>query len=473
MRSISLDRVGLPALAYGQFRIFFAANTAANSGIFLFMAAFGWFIQAETNSAAMVGLGSAIMGLPWLLLMLHAGMFTDQFGARRLIATSFVGGGFVMAIVAFVALLPDPSIPLVLVFAFAMGTLMTIGAPGTISIVGELVPPAAVSSAVGLTFLLINVARIIGGIAAGWLLADGREPGVSILVGAALFAIPGLFVWRLRTPDPAAMKPTIGGRALIGPIAEAAAHAAKHPTLGMILLLSAGPGLIGLPYNFLLPVAALELGIGPEGLGLLFAAVGTGGLVAGLLGELVQRRLGHGRSIMLGLGTAAGGLILFGLGPPLVVSLGAVVFVGAGFVVYGSASLTLVQALAPPGLRGRLTSVFSLLYWGMMPVGGLLGGLSAQALTARTTMLIAGVILIALGLTAALRRPQVLSLAVSRDGMRIAGDLRGTGVVATTFGTPIAAPGTDAPVPLPVAGAPGLVTEPIRINAATETDRHD
>jgi MFS family permease len=190
MRTISLDRLGLPAFSYGPFRVFFASSLFANIGIFLFMAAYGWFIQVETGSAAMVGLGSAIMGLPWLLLMLHAGMLTDRLGARRLIAGSFLGGGLVMALVAFVALLPEPSVPIVLGAAFLMGILMTLGAPGSISIVGDLVPPAAVSSAVGLNFLLINGARIAGGLGAGWLLAEGREPGWTILIGAVLFAAP-------------------------------------------------------------------------------------------------------------------------------------------------------------------------------------------------------------------------------------------------------------------------------------------
>ena len=225
-----------------------------------------------------------------------------------------------------------------------------------------------------------------------------------------------------------------GGRSLTGPIVEAGHYALRYPTLATILLLSAGPGLIGLPYNFLLPVAAVELGIGPGGLGLLLAAIGTGGLVAGLAAEPIQRRLGHGRSIFVGLASAASGLIVFGLGPPLPVSMISVGFIGGGFVIYASASLTLVQALAPTELRGRLTAVFSLLYWGLMPVGGLLGGLSAQAFTARTTMLAAGIGLVALGLFAAIRRPQVLTLAVSRDGLRISGDLAGTGVASTTFG---------------------------------------
>ncbi len=440
MRSVSLDRLGLPAFAYGPFRIFFASSLFANIGIFLFMAAFGWFIQTETGSAAMVGLGSAIMGLPWLLLMLHAGMLTDRLGPRRLIAGSFLGGGLVMALVAFVALLPEPSIPIVLASAFLMGILMTLGAPGSISIVGDLVPPAAVSSAVGLNFLLINGARIAGGLGAGWLLADGREPGWTILIGAIMFAAPGVFIWRLHTRAPVPTKRLPGGAALIRPIVEAGRHALRNPTLGTILLLSAGPGLIGLPYNFLLPVAAVELGIGAEGLGLLLVAVGTGGLLAGLAAEHAQRRLGHGRSILLGLASAAGGLIVFGLGPPLPVSILSVAFVGGGFVVYASASLTLVQALAPPSLRGRLTSVFSLLYWGLMPVGGLLGGLSAQAFTARTTMLAAGLGLVLLGVVAMIRRPQVLTLAVSRDGLRMHGDLAGTGLAEPWLGVHLAPP---------------------------------
>jgi MFS family permease len=460
MNAAGLDRLGLPALAYGPFRIFFASNLMANTGIFLFMAAFGWFVQTETNSAAMVGLASAIMGLPWLLLMLHAGMLTDRLGARRLIAGSFVGGGLVMALVAFVALLPEPSVPAVLACAFAMGVLMTLGAPGSISIMGDLVPPAAVSSAVSLNFLLMNIARIAGGVSAGWLLAGGREPGWTILVGAVLFGVPGVFMWRLKV-KPAAPQATPtrspGGAELFRPIVEAGAHATRHPTLGMILLLSAGPGLIGLPYNFLLPVAAVELGIGPGGLGLLLAAVGTGGLVAGLTAEQVQRRLGHGRSILLGLTCAAGGLIAFGLGPPLPISILSIGFVGGGFVVYASSSLTLVQALAPASLRGRLTSVFSLLYWGLMPVGGLLGGLSAQAISARTTMLGAGVGLIALGLLAVIRRPQVLTLRVSRDGLRIGGDLSGSGIELA-----------DAPLGGPIGGPLGGM---IARHAAADAER--
>jgi MFS family permease len=434
MSVVSLDRLGLPALGYARYRVFFASNLLANVGIFVFMAAFGWFIQQATGSPAMVGLASAVMGLPWLVLMLHAGVLTDRHGPGALLAISLLGGGLVMAVVGIVALFPEPSVPLVLAAAFGMGVLMTLGAPGSVSMVTELVPPAALSSAVSLNFLLLNVARVGGGLGAGLLLSGSRPPGYAILVAAVLFALPALPIWRLRSRAQAA---TRGPVAMLRPIVEAGAHAARYPTLGMILVLSAGPGLIGLPYNFLLPVAAVELGIGPEGLGVLLAAAGTGGLVAGLAAEHLQRRFGHGHGILLGLILAAGGLIGFGVAPTVPLAIASIGFVGGGLVIYAAASLTLVQALAPAELRGRLTSVFSLLYWGLMPVGGLVGGLSAQAFGARATMLSAGLGLVGLGVLATLRRPQILTLAVSRDGERIAGNLAGSGVLVGA-GAPIA-----------------------------------
>jgi MFS family permease len=182
-------------------------------------------------------------------------------------------------------------------------------------------------------------------------------------------------------------------------------------------------------------------------------------LVAGLLNEHLQRRLGQGRSIFVGLSSAAGGLIVFGVGVSLAASIVAIAFVGGGFVIYASSSLTLVQALAPPSLRGRLTSVFSLLYWGLMPIGGLLGGIVAQLSSAHMAMLLAGIGLVGLGVLAAALRPQVLTLGVSRDGMSIRGDLRGTGVQRPAVDLPVhetpVAP--DAPLGAPVAA--GAIAE--------------
>ena len=416
-----LERLGLTALGFGPFRIYFVANFLSNSSMFVFNAAFGWYILKLTDSAAAVGFAFFINGLPWLLLMAHAGLLTDHYGPRRLVAISYAVTGSVMAAMGLLALLPSAPLWLVLGLALLSGATQTLGAPGFISIVSELVPRGAVSSAVALNFLGIGVGRIAGGIIGGILIAAGPA-GYALLAAAFLQAAPAIFIWRLRTTP--AERSSHGSRSLFRPLIEAGAYGVRNPTLGVILLLSAGPGVLGLSYNFILPVAADELAIGPEGLGMLLAVSGVGALLAGLTAEPLMRRFGHGRTVFLGLAASSIGLTVFGLLPTLLLPLAfvAIAFVGGGFLIYSAASLSLVQALSPAPLRGRLTSLFTLLYWGLMPIGGLLGGAAAELTSARLTMAAAGVILLACGVVAALGRRQILALRVERDGTMLAGD---------------------------------------------------
>jgi MFS family permease len=408
-----LERFGFNALGYRPFRTFFLANFVGNSSWFVFNAGFGWLVLAMTGSAATVGLAFFVSGLPAMLLTLHAGLLTDRFGARPLVALSFALTGLIMIAFGLLALSFELPLWVVLLFALAQGTAMTLGAPGYTSIVNDLVPPGAVSSAVALNFVGISVGRIVGGLVGGLLVATFPAPWAVITAGI-MQALPAIPVWRLPTPR---LERAAGGeRALLRPLLDALAYAVRFPTLGVILLLAVVPGTLGLSYNYMIPVAARDLGIGGEGLGALLAMAGAGGLVAGFLAESTMRRAGHGRAIFLGLWTSALGMLAFGLAPVVGLSIASMIFVGGGFVIYSAASLTLIQALSPAAVRGRTTSVFALLYWGFMPLGGLLGGIVAEAAGARTAFAAAGLILLVSGVVVVALRRQVVTLRVDRDG---------------------------------------------------------
>jgi MFS family permease len=419
-----LERLGWNALSYGPFRTFFLANFAGNSSWFVFNAGFGWLVLELTKSpehpngnAAAVGLAFFINGLPFLLMTLHAGLLTDRVGARPLVAISFALTGAVMIFIGLVALGTTAPLWVILVLSFVSGATMTIGAPGYVSIVNDLVPAGAVSSAVALNFLGISVGRIFGGFLGGLLVATFPAAWALIVAGFLQLG-PSIPIWFLPT-RPVAV-PTTGSRALFRPLLDAAAYGRKFPTLGVILIVAAVPGALGLSYNYLLPVAASDLGIGGGGLGLLLAMAGAGGLIAGLTAETLMRNLGHGRSILLGLGTSATGMLIFGLSPWLQLSVAAMPLIGGGFVLYSAASLTLIQALAPAEVRGRLTALFALLYWGLMPIGGLLGGIVAEAAGAQTAFALAGFILLATAMLAVLLRRQLVTMRVDRDGTTFA-----------------------------------------------------
>lgn len=132
-------------------------------------------------------------------------------------------------------------------------------------------------------------------------------------------------------------------------------------------------------------------------------------------------RLGHGRSVLGGLGASATGLVAFGAGGPLPAALLAMALVGGGFVVYASASLSLIQALSPNALRGRVTGLFALLYWGLNPLGAFLGGLVAAATSGHAALGVDGGLLLVTGALAVLLRRDVLGLRIDHEGRLEAG----------------------------------------------------
>lgn len=420
-----LDRVGWTALGYAPFRFFIAAMLASTSGNFVYYAALGWYVLAVTGSAAAVGFAFTASGLPILFLTPHAGVLTDRFGSRAMLLVSLGAMAVVTVVQAILAIGGAPPYALVVVLALALGIAQTIGAPASVAIVNELVPPPAVSSATALNFLHMNVARIFGGLMGGLLLAM-TTPAIAFTAAAVLFAVPVLVLWQVRTPAP---KPTDDRRrgAIVGPLVEAFRYATSHPTLGVLIVLSIAPGAIGLSYIFMLPVAAEELGIGAAGLGVLMASSGIGGLIAGLSLESIQRRVGHGKALFGGMVGAAIGLTSFGLAPTVPLAIATLTIVGASFLTFAAANVTLIQALAPPRLRGRMVSLFATLYWGMMPIGALLVGLVAEASTARIATALCGIGLLIAGAAAFVARPQIATLSVGRDGLTLRGDLRGSG----------------------------------------------
>ena len=406
------QRLGLDALGYGPFRTFFGASLVSNTASFVLSAGLSWTVLESTGSAASVGLVGFLYALPFALFTLHAGLLTDRFGSRRMVGVSLVGGGIVTLVLGALALVFPVPLLVLGVLALAIGAVSVLGSPGGISIVNDLVPRSVVPSAVALIFLDVNAGRIIGGLLAGLTLALWPS-GVTMLLAGVMLLLPALAIWRLPIRDPEV--PAGGGRSLVGPLADAAGYARRDPILGTLLVLAIVPGALGLSFNYLLPVAAHELDFGSDGLGVWIAAAGVGGLFTALFGARIMHRLGHGRAVLTGIATIAAGLIWFGLSSGLAMGAVAMVVAGAGFALYASSSLSLIQSLSSTEYRGRLTAVFALLYWGLMPIGALIGGAMAEAIGAQQALLVSGALVGLAGVLAFVIRPSIASVRATAD----------------------------------------------------------
>ncbi len=133
--------------------------------------------------------------------------------------------------------------------------------------------------------------------------------------------------------------------------------------------------------------------------------------------------------MFVGLATVAVALIGMGLAGTLPLTAAAVGATQAGFAIYASSALSLVQALSPARLRGRVTSLFTLLYWGLLPFGALVVGIVAEQIGAVTTLALGGGVILAACGGAFLARRQIATLRIERDGRSVVGNLEGSGHV--------------------------------------------
>jgi MFS family permease len=146
------------------------------------------------------------------------------------------------------------------------------------------------------------------------------------------------------------------------------------------------------PYAVLMPIFADRiLGGGDRGLGILMGASGVGALAGALSLAFKGSVRGLGRWIALSCAGAGATLALFGLSRSFWLSAALLVPLGYGLMVQMASSNTLVQSMVPDRLRGRVMSVYSMMFMGMAPLGALTAGAVAEKLGAPLTVVFGGV----------------------------------------------------------------------------------
>ena len=164
------------------------------------------------------------------------------------------------------------------------------------------------------------------------------------------------------------------------------------PVLALLLLLGL-VSLMGMPYSVLMPIFAEQILQGDSStLGFLMGASGAGALAAALVLASRKHVFGLGRWVMLACGGFGISLVLFSFSRSFWLSALLLVPVGFAMKTQMSSSNTLIQAMIPDELRGRVMAVYSMMFMGMAPLGSLLAGTLAGIIGAPETVALGGVI---------------------------------------------------------------------------------
>jgi MFS family permease len=404
----------LRAFRHRNFCLFFIGQFISRVGFWMQGMAQGWLVYRLSQSSFMLGLVAFAGQFPAVILGLFAGVVADRFNRYRVVSCTQVL--FMFQALTLGALTMSGWVTVWEVFALAMlaGVLQTFEMPARQTFLQEIVGKEDLTSAIALNSALVNGARILGPALAGAVVAQWGEGECFTINGICYLAIIAGFLAMRFPAKPTARTVTTSTATFIR---EGVTYALHTPAIRLLLLLIAILSLVSTPYTVLMPVFAKDiLHGGPGSMGLLMGAAGMGAVVGSIV--LAHNRDSNklGRTITFALVRFGIGLILFSFSRNLWLSLLLLPLVGSGFMVPMSAANTLLQTLTPDRLRGRVMSLFLMMFMGTPPLGSLLAGSLAPHIGAPWTVAITGVCCLGAALWFALR----MHVLVEAEGEEIA-----------------------------------------------------
>jgi len=257
-------------------------------------------------------------------------------------------------------------------------------------------------NAIALNSSMFNGARIIGPAVAGVLVASVGEGWCFLINSLSYIAvIAGLLAMRLDAAH--TRQAPSGDRSILDGFRFVLGAQAIRDLMLLLGLMS----LLGMPYSVLMPIFADQiLHGGAKALGTLMGISGIGALAGAF--SLALRRSPRGLGLWIAAASMGfgGALIAFSLSRSFPLSALIMLPLGFAFMVQMASTNTLIQMMIPDLLRGRVMSIYSMMFMGMAPIGALLAGTLAHHLGAPLTVALGGGGCLASGLIFALRLPR-------------------------------------------------------------------
>lgn len=369
-----------------NYRLYWFGQLISISGTWMQTTAQAWVVYSLTNSPLALGTVTALQFLPITLLTLFGGVIADRAPKRKLVIVTQTAA--LIQATIFGVLVATNSIQVwhMYLLAAVQGIINAIDQPVRQAFAAELVSSEDRPNAIALNSMLFNAARIVGPAIAGVLIArTGAAPALFInaasflaVIIAMIFMDPAQFFIKAikRAPEPAMQQ-----------LADGLRYARRTPAVLIVLILVGFIGTFGYNFSVVIPLlAGFVLKTDAAGFGLLSAALGVGSLL-GAISTAVTRRITIGRLIA----GAAGFSIFFALmaiNSDLRLALLLLAATGFCGVVFSTNGSSLVQITVPDHLRGRVTSLYFLLFAGSTPIGASFIGTLSSTLGVSEALLI-------------------------------------------------------------------------------------
>jgi MFS family permease len=400
-------RRGFRALEVRNYRLFWTGQLISQTGSWMQRTAQDWLVLQLTHSPFALGLVTALQFLPVLLLSLIGGVLSDRWSKHRLVIITQIAALLQAAV--FAALVASGAVQLwhVYVLALLQGVITAIDNPVRQAFVAELAGRDHMVNAVALNSMLFNGARIVGPATAGLMIASASSTlsGIALVLLVNALSFVAVLIGLLKIDGSKLSAAARGPAGKMGQrLVEGLAYVWRTPAVLLIMIVVAAIGTFGYNFSVVLPLlSGFVLHTDAAGYGGLSAFLGFGSLVGALSTaysrQVTVRRLLVGSLVFSVLLGAVAVSTNFALSGALLVALG---FAG---IVFSTSANTLLQLTVPDELRGRVLSLYMLLFAGSTPIGGLLIGTLSNVIGVSETLLVcAALCLLGVGAAVLYRR---------------------------------------------------------------------
>lgn len=396
------------ALRLRDYRLYSLGWFVSTIGHQIQSVAVGYEVFQRTGSELSLGWVGLAQALPVMVLALPAGHVADRFDRRRVVRISLAGAAVCSLALALVSWYRMP-VGWVYALLALNAVARSLGWPARASLLPQVVPPSVFNSAVTWNSTFFHIASVAGPAAAGLVLLFG--PPAAYLINAAgdvfLFVMLGLLTLRpiARCTDPPGLRSLLAGVRFVWRTKVILATI----TLDLFAVLLGGA-------TFLLPAVAQDiLKVGPVGLGWLRASPAGGALVASVLMAHLPPMRRAGLAMLWAVAGFGVSMIVFGLSQSLWLSVAMLAISGAFDTVSVVVRHTLIQALPPDEMRGRVAAVNTVFIGASNELGGFESGVTAALFGTARAIVLGGVGTIAVVAAVAGLWPQVRQLGSLRD----------------------------------------------------------
>ena len=392
------------ALKHYNYRLWFGGQVVSLVGTWMQSTAQGYLIYQITGSPFYLGLVGFVGGAPSLLFTLFGGVIADRLPRRMLLVitqASMMVLAFILAALTFTHTVQPWHI---LVLAFLLGVANAFDAPARTSFVLELVSRESMTNAIALNSTMFNIATVVGPSVAGLTYAAIGPAWCFTLNGLSFVAvIVALLLMRIKLEAQ-----LVRHAAALAELSEGIHYVLKNR---IILSLIGSVGIIsifGIGMMNLLPAWATDVLHGDVTTnGWLVSARGLGSMISALMLAYWGIRKLRGRLWTAGTFVMPVMLFVFAWIRLVPLSLIALLGVGWGFMMVTNNAQAVVQSLVPDNLRGRVMGVYTLVFFGSMPIGALLAGIAAGKIGEPLTVMLGSAVLLVMAIAAWIFLPDI------------------------------------------------------------------